>query len=291
MSAIDWLVTAAGLLLVAAALREVFHTLLHPSGIGQLTPAIFGMIWRAARRLGGRASALAGPVAVVSSIVTWTLMIVVGWALVYWPQMPGAFQVAEGIQASEQDDLLDAVYLSAVALSTLGFGDIVAEQTALRIALVIEALVGFALLSAAISWVLSIYPALMRRRALASRINALVTGDGDQARLVEGDPPCVLALVLHNLSEQLHTVGVDLVQYPSSYFFHGPAADLSLPPALWRLQHALVRDDVPPEAQPAATALRESLNAVGDTLRRGPFRLHANDAQAALQAYAADHER
>lgn len=128
MSAIDAVVTAAGLLLVVAALREVFHTLLHPSGVGQLTPAIFRALWRAARRIGGRSNAFAGPLSLLASIAAWALMLVVGWALVYWPQMPDAFQVAAGIPAPAQDDLIDAVYLSAVALSTLGFGDIVASR-------------------------------------------------------------------------------------------------------------------------------------------------------------------
>lgn len=153
MSATDAIITLAGLLVVAAALREVFHTLLRPSGAGQLTPAIFRAVWRTAHRIGGGATALAGPSAVLSSIVIWTLMVVIGWALVYWPQMPEAFQAAEGMRAP--DDLLDAIYVSATALSTLGFGDIVAEQPALRIALVVESFVGFALLTASISWVLS----------------------------------------------------------------------------------------------------------------------------------------
>lgn len=158
-------------------------------------------------------------------------------------------------------------------------------------ALVVEALVGFGLLSASISWVLSIYPALMRHRVLAARIGVLVSGDGDQARLVEGDPPWVVALVLHDLSEQLCTVRVDLVQYPSSYFFHGPSSDLSLPPAVMRLQSAVARDDVVSEARRAAAVLRRSLESLGETLLEGPFGLDGDDAHAALQAYAADHQR
>lgn len=283
----DWVITVAGGLLVAAALREVFHTLLHPSGVGQLTPAIFRGVWRTASRSGARSAALAGPLAVVSSILAWTLMVIVGWALVIWPHMPEGFHVSSGIAASAQDDLLDAIYVSATALSTLGFGDIVAVQTPLRIALVVEALVGFGLLTASISWVLSLYPALTRGRTLAARINALVSGDGDQARLVEGYPDGVLALVLHDVSDRLDTTRVDFLQYPSSYFFVAPSPDLSLPQAVCRLQRAVARDDVPPQARTAATAVRGSLDAVAHTLRHGPFGLDGDDAQAVLRAYAA----
>jgi hypothetical protein len=41
----------------------------------------------------------------------------------------------------------------------------------LRLLALIEALVGFGLLTAAISWVLSIYPALSRRQSLAQKIS------------------------------------------------------------------------------------------------------------------------
>lgn len=282
------MITVAGALLVAAALREVFHTLLHPSGAGQLTPAIFRGMWRAVSPAGARGAALAGPLAVVSTILAWTFMVIVGWALVIWPHMPDGFQVSTGLPASAQDDLLDAIYVSATALSTLGFGDIVAVQAPLRIALVVEALVGFGLLTASISWVLSIYPALTRGRTLAARINALVSGDGDEARLVRGYPDEVLALVLHDVSDRLDTTRVDFVQHPFSYFFAAPSPDLSLPPAIRRLQRAIARHDLPPQARTAASAVSGSLHALGDTLGRGSFGLRGEDAQAVLRAYAAD---
>ena len=289
MNALDYLATLAGLALVAAALREVFHTLLHPSGVGQLTPAIFRGVWRLGRRGPGQALGLAGPLAIVLSLAAWTLMLILGWALVYWPHLPDQFQIAQGIPPAAQGDILDAVYVSAVTLSTLGFGDIVAEATPLRLALVTEALVGFALLSAAISWVLSIYPALMRRRSLASRVSNLVTGAEHDPRLAEGDPGGTLALVLHAIAEQVGTARVDLVQYPATYFFDGPSEDLALSVALPRLKRALERDDVPAEARRAAEVLRSAIDAFGETLRQGPFGLRADSPGEALSAYATDH--
>jgi hypothetical protein len=54
-----------------------------------------------------------------------------------------------------------------VTLATLGYGDIVPTSDLLRVLVPLEALVGFALLTAALSWVISVYPALSRRRSLA----------------------------------------------------------------------------------------------------------------------------
>ena len=286
MSAIEWTATVAGLLLVAAALREVF--LLHPSGAGQITPAIFRRVWRLSHRLGASARRLAGPVGIVASIATWTLMLAIGWALVYWPHLPEQFQVAEGVPTARQGDMLDAVYVSAVTLSTLGFGDFVAEGTALRLATAAEALIGFALLTASISWVLSIYPALMRRRALAARIRSLVDDEGDGARLHGTESPTALAVVLYDVADQLGTVRVDLVQYPATYFFHGPSEALSLPSVLPRLQRATHGTGLR-ETASAVAAVRSSITELGRTLEQGPFGLGAEDPDAAVAAYASDH--
>jgi hypothetical protein len=66
--------------------------------------------------------------------------------------------------------VLDALYLSTVAMSTLGFGDIVPVDGWLRLVVPVQALVGFLLLTAAVSWVLQVYPAPARRRVLAVRL-------------------------------------------------------------------------------------------------------------------------
>lgn len=289
MTVTEWLATVAGAVLVGVALRDVFHTLLQPSGAGQLSTAIFRTIWRVARRAGVGAMDIAGPAGLVFTIAAWTAMLLAGCALMYVPHLPAAFVVADGLRPAAQDGVLDALYLSGTALTTLGFGDIVAESTALRLALVAEGVIGFALLTASISWVLSTYPALSRRRALASRIALLLAGEGDDVRVVGGDPPAVLAANLHGVADQIGVVRVDLIQYPATYFFHGPASDLSLPPALRRLDAAVRRDDLPAEVRTGAEAVVSSLAQLGETLRSGPFGLRVDDAGDALDRFAHDH--
>lgn len=266
----------------------MFHTLLHPSGVGGLTPALFRAARRLGHRGGGRLLDLVAPSSIVASIVMWSVMLVVGWALVYWPHLPEQFQTMEGVPARTQGSVLDAVYVSGVTLTTLGYGDVVADETPLRLLLVAEALIGFALLSASITWALSVYPALARRRTLGARIRLLLEGDGADARLAPGHDPRALAGVLHQVAEQIATARVDLMQYPATYFFDAPADDVSLPSALARLRTAL-HGDLPGELDAAAETVRTSIVALGETLRQGPFGLEASDAEEALSAYAADH--
>ena len=63
--------------------------------------------------------------------------------------------------------LLDALSFSLVTLSTLGYGDVSPSHGLLRLAAPLEALLGLGLLTASVSWLLSIFPVLSRRRALA----------------------------------------------------------------------------------------------------------------------------
>ena len=66
-----------------------------------------------------------------------------------------------------------ALSIALVTVATLGFGDILPADPVLRVVAPVQALVGFVLLTAAISWVLQVYPPLGRRRALARRQSAM----------------------------------------------------------------------------------------------------------------------
>ncbi|MFR9799158.1 potassium channel family protein [Streptomyces sp. MS06] len=171
----DWLVTLIGAAVVLIMLRDVFHTLWHPTRHGGLSRFVMTRLWRLSM-LGGRSSrtaGLAGPVGMVLVVGTWACTMAVGWSLVYWPHMPEGFSFSSRLQPSEHSGPVDALYLSLTTVATLGLGDIAPAAAWLRIVAPLEAVVGFALLTATVSWILGIYPALARRRALALRISQL----------------------------------------------------------------------------------------------------------------------
>ena len=58
-------------------------------------------------------------------VLAWVVLILLGWALVYWPHQPDGFVFGSSLDPTSRAGLLDAVYLSTVTLATLGFGDIV----------------------------------------------------------------------------------------------------------------------------------------------------------------------
>jgi hypothetical protein len=224
-----WLVTAGGAVLVLVALRDIFHTIWHPSGRGALSHRLMGAVWRVGRRRRALGP-LTGPLGMVVVVLAWVLLIQLGWALVYWPHLPDGFVFGSSLDPTSRAGLLDAVYVSTVTLTTLGFGDIVPAAGWLRIVVPVQALIGFALLTAAVSWVLQVYPALTRRRALAVRLSLL--RQVDTFGLVAAPRSNLAAPLLEDLAVGLTQLRVDLTQYAETYYFRDGDAEVSLPAML-----------------------------------------------------------
>ena len=172
--------TAAGVGLIGLVGRDAFDALFHAEGRGMFSRQITRAVWQVFRRAGTRhvRLSLAGPVAFVTVLATWAGLLVLGWALVFWPHMPGSFRFDPDVEAAGSD-FVHALNVSLVTLTTLGFGDITPTSEALRLILPLEALLGFGLLSASISWLVSIYPALSRRRSLAYEISLLRAAEAE----------------------------------------------------------------------------------------------------------------
>src|SRR4051794_15107590 len=129
--------------LILVALRDIFDTLFHPSGKGMLSRALPWALWRSVRSTGVRfpvARELCGPVTLLTVIASWTTLLAVGWALVLWPYLPEGFFFARELDPSTNGGFFDALYLSVVTLTTLGYGDIVPTSGWLRVLVPLEAL-------------------------------------------------------------------------------------------------------------------------------------------------------
>jgi hypothetical protein len=227
MAWLDWMITALGVLVVLVALRDIFHTLWQPSGRGSLSSWVMRAVWSAGGRRRVAGSGLGGPTALGLVIILWVTLLIAGGALVYVPHLPEGFSFSVGLDGGERSDVLDAVYVSTVTLATLGFGDVVPVTGWLRIAVPVQALIGFALLTASVTWVLQIYPALVRRRALAVRLAVLRAVTPEE---LLHDPDSTLAApLLDNLSSELIRARVDLTQYAETFYFRDGDEDSSLP--------------------------------------------------------------
>ncbi|WP_237767453.1 potassium channel family protein [Serinicoccus sp. CUA-874] len=218
--------TLAGIVVIGVGLHDMFHTLLHPTGQGRLSRMVLTGMWKVSKATGHRLGSTVGPLAMVAVILVWVLLQLLGWALIYLPHVPKGFMYSSGVDPSDYPDALEAVYLSAVTLSTLGYGDMVATDLWVRTASPLQALTGFALLTAALTWFTQIYPPLSRRRALALELKGLA--DSDWAGSVDDADPAVLTRVLDTLAAEVVTVGIDFAQHTEGFYFQERDPDLAL---------------------------------------------------------------
>lgn len=217
----------AGLGLVMLVTVDALLTVLHPTRRGPLTLVTGAAVWTTARALAravGRPGMLAGAgmLAVVAVFTLWTALMWLGWALVYLPNL-GDFSYDSAVPYGDRG-LAEALYVSGMSLTTVGYGDIVGATDLMRLATVIEAAAGFGLMTAAITYVLSIYPLTTNLRSAARMVETQADDPARAARLV------VLggASYLQNLQHELLTIDENTERFPFLYYFRAKDAAASL---------------------------------------------------------------
>jgi hypothetical protein len=279
-----WLITVAGAMLVVLALRDLFHTLWHPRGFGALGRLVFALVWRVTRRMD---TELSGPIGLLAVAVMWAFLVVAGWTLVYLPHMPEGFYFSSSLRPGDSSDLVTSVYLSVVTVATLGFGDVVPAHPALRLLVPLQALIGFVLLTAVISWVLQVYPALTRRRSVARQLSMLAETD-TLAFVHEGQVGVVTGL-MQSLVDALVTTRMDLLQYGETYYFreHDPTLSLAANLSYARDLAAAGKRTESADVRHLAAMLDQAVTDIAGVV--AAYVGEHDTVPALLEAYARDH--
>lgn len=290
------LLNALGLVLIFLALHDIFHQLFHPDGSGRLTTLLVRTVWstfrRAARWYPGFLG-LAAPSAVVVIIAGWAALLTVGWALLYWPYMPENFLYSTGLAPSVNDGFIDALYVSLTNLTTLGYGDMTPTGSFLRMMAPLQALIGFVLLTASITWMLSIYPALSRSRTLAQEISLIHDAElavGGNITKMKADS---IETLLQGLASQLVSVRNDLMQFSITYYFHSSDDRSGIATTLPYLAHLAEksRNSDQPEVRMSAEVLEGAIENLATTIATDFLRISPSSTQESLEAFARDHLR
>jgi hypothetical protein len=284
----DWVIALIGGLLVAVVVRDVFHTLFHPIGHGSIAPQVMKFVWWLLRLFppDRRIASLTGPLGIALVVLTWGAIAILGWAMLYLAQMPDGFAYSSELNRDGRNEVFDSLYLSLVTIGTLGFGDIVPISPILRVIVPLEALFGFMLLTAAVSWVLQIYPALHRRRVLALELSTL-----REARRVNPNLgiDAIPTHVLTGLADAVVEARNDFTQYGATYYFRDLEADASLASSLeYATQLATEASTAQPQTRLAGALITAAVESLAGLLNQEFLRLDGDTAEV-LRAYAADH--
>jgi hypothetical protein len=237
--------TAAGGVLLVLIIFDVYATVLHSSArYGPVGESLNRSVWRATRGAAFRLSRagrhrllnMVGPLLLPLLIVVYILLLVLAFALIYYPHIPDNFAISEAHRAP---GWVDAVYFSGCTLTTVGYGDVVPRTAALRFIALFEAASGLVVISLAITYMLTVYTALERKRSVALSLYHQAGEGADVAGLiahhfVEGR--------FYGLRDALRTVTRDLqgmleshIDHPVIHYFHPVEVYKSTPRVLFLL--------------------------------------------------------
>lgn len=292
----DILCTVAGGALIAWALRDIFATLFHPLGRGLVERWVIGGVSRLGHRLAHRvksALVLVGPLGYILAVASWATILTIGWALVFLPHLPDGFLFADGLAPAAHDDFLDALYLSLVNLTSLGYGDIVPEGWLLRILGPVETLFGLGLLTASISWLISIYGVISRRDSLAHEVQlSQEAEDRLGVKLVDADPE-LLERMAASFAVQLVAVRRDLIHFPITHHFRTEDEERALSgllPFLRRVVGEATEEGRPHALWVRGQMLGMAIDDFAETLRVR-LKLPGETIEETLEHYDAHHRK
>jgi hypothetical protein len=225
-------------------------------------------------------------------IVIWAIALVIGWALIYAPLLPDHYIFPDDLPPDQRTGFITAVYLSLVTLTTLGFGDVFPQSDVMRILTPIEAFMGFAIITASLTWFISVYSVLSNQRELAQYVGVLRDAELRSGTAVERLDPQTSSAIFSQLTSNMLVVLNDLVQYPTTYYFHGRDDEGNLSCMLPYLNELAQRGQQPGRDQAIrfqAMALSSALEKTCDVLSRQYFSDNSLSCDEAIVRFMRDH--
>lgn len=216
----SWLAASGGGLLVLFTLADIFMTVLYArSSTGLVTPRLSKGVWRIFKAASwgsgsDRLLTFAGPTVLVVTVAFWIALLMAGFALIAWPALGSGIRASQGATPT---DFVTALYYSGYSLTTLGTGDLVPQAPAYRLMMVTEAFVGFSVLTLTLTYLMSVYSALIRRNVLAQALHQLSEGTADAAEIVARLGPDETFTGARELVDDLAFRVLDLLESHHSY--------------------------------------------------------------------------
>ncbi len=277
-----------GVCVLVFAFTEIFQDLFHPAQTGSLSDWVGRTTFRLFRRWPSMLST-AGPLTIVFVIICWAFLQALGFALIYWAAFPAGFQQQSPEHVTGIRGLWIMLYFSVQVMTTLGLGDLLPTAGWIRLLVSFQALAGFALLTASVSSIVLIYPALARMRCLARRTEVvLLAARNTGVDLVSGRAEYLLS----GFAADVIRTRVDFIHFPVIYYFHSDHRRSSLAhtlPDLLRLADKGSDANIPEPVRLASTTLRIALEDLAQILSRRFIHADTEDPSVVFRAYADAH--
>jgi hypothetical protein len=184
---VHWIEPVAGTLLMALVVADVFLTVLYArAGTGIISDRLARLVWLLLRRVASdgnnsRVLTLCGPFIVVALLLTWSILLALGAALIIHPLLGTTITNSNG---DTPIDFVTAIYVAGSSLSIVGGSNFAPQSAGAKLLFLVNSLIGTSVISLTITYLMQIYGALRSRNSLSLKIHALSGESGDAAELL-----------------------------------------------------------------------------------------------------------
>lgn len=183
-----------------------------------------------------RVIGLAGLIAIMSTLVTWTLLVWSGWALVFNASPAAVVDSTTLLPA----DRLSRIYFAGETIFTLGSGDYRPVGHGWQLLTSVAAGTGFLMFGTALAYLMAVVPAATQKRQLAVVIWSLGKSPDDIIiRAWNGADSTALSPHLISLIPMLALMGESHLSYPILHYIHSTKRSASLAACVACLDEAL----------------------------------------------------
>jgi hypothetical protein len=231
--------TVLGVSLLALVAYDVYATILHARArSGPIGETLNRLFWRITHALAFKFSRprrhkllnIVGPLLLPSLIVVYIIFVLTGFAFIYYPRMPAHFTVQP---TAVTPGWIQSLYFSGITLTTVGYGDIAPHAPMMRLAALVEAASGLALISLAITYLITVYSALEHKRAVALSFYHQAEEGANVASFIAhhfvGGRFYGLQAVLRQAARDIQALLESHVEHPVIHYFHPLEVYKSLP--------------------------------------------------------------
>jgi hypothetical protein len=205
--------------------------------------------------------------------------------------LPTAFTFDPGLVPASYGSFLAALDISLSSLMSLSIGAY-SKSLLIQCMLGIECVIGFGLLTAAVSWLLSIYPVFEHRKSLAHEATLLHFAEATGVRRLEDIADSDLHQLLEGFAAQLITCRNELSQFPITYYFHEDETETALAGVLPYLADIAAQNvNRSGAAGLSATVLGGAVDDYLKLIARSFLHRPFTSRDDILRAFATDHQR
>ena len=269
MAELQLLLLIAGLILLVVTITDLLWTTLWvEGGAGPLTGLMLVGGWQTLRwagRYDSRIRTLAGPLILAGGLLTWVLLLWVGWTLVFASSTNAIIDTLRSNPLS----WTDWFYYAGYAIFTLGNGDFAPQDGPWQIITIIATGTGMLLITLSVSYLLNVLSAVTQKRAFASGVTGLGDTGTDVVRTSwNGERFTGLDLPLNTFTSQLNTLTSNHKACPILHYFHSKRAGQSPIVAVVILHEALnfLQYGLASRSHPRATILKNARASVDSYL-------------------------